>query len=73
MIVTSFQDLKLCGKEISQSFSDGVLINSPKNGAKVHCFIVFPETLSPKMTSPSFPISRFWSRGFVPRRAGSEI
>ena len=29
---------------------------------------VFPETLSPEMTSQSFPVSRFWSRGFVPHR-----
>ena len=29
---------------------------------------VFPETLSPEMTPQSFPVSRFWSRGFVPRR-----
>ena len=26
----------------------------------------FCETLSPQMTSQSFPVSCFWSRGFVP-------
>ena len=29
---------------------------------------VFPETLSPEMTSQSFSVARFWSRGFVPHR-----
>ena len=32
---------------------------------------VFPETVSPEMTSQSFPVSRFWSRGFVPCRKRS--
>ena len=35
MIVTSFQDLKLRGKQISQSTSYCELINSPRNGTKV--------------------------------------
>ena len=35
MIVTSFQDLKLRGKQISQSFSYCELINSSKDGTKV--------------------------------------
>ena len=44
MIVTSFLDLKLCGKQISQSFSDCELINYPKNGTKVHCLKPLLET-----------------------------
>ena len=47
---------------------------SPRNGTKVRCLqdnkrmsekSVFPETLSPEMTSQSFPVSSFWSRGFL--------
>ena len=37
MIVTSFQDLKLLRKQISQPFSYCELINLPRNGAKVRC------------------------------------
>ena len=37
LIVTSFQDLKLCEKQISPTFSDSGLINLLKNGTKVHC------------------------------------
>ena len=77
MIVTSFQDLKLCEKQISPTFSHSELINSLKNGTKVHCFkenkkvsekSVFSKASSPEMTSQSFPVSWFWSRGFVPHR-----
>ena len=39
MIVTSFQDFKLRGKQISLSFSYCELINSPRNGTKVHCLL----------------------------------
>ena len=39
MIVTSFQDFKLRGKQISQSFSYCELINSPRNGTKMHCLL----------------------------------
>ena len=50
------------------------LINSLKNGSKVHCLqenkkmsekSVFSKAWSPEMTSQSFPVSCFWSRGFV--------
>ena len=37
MITTSFQDCKLHEKLIFQSFSYCELINSPRNGTKVHC------------------------------------
>ena len=77
MIVTSFQDFKLLEKHISQSFSYCELINSLRNGTIVRylenkkmleggggiCF-----SRSPEMTSQSFPVSYFWSRGFVPHR-----
>ena len=75
MIVTSFQDLKLLRKQISQPFSYCELINLPRNGPKVRCLLeskkmseksVFPEFKSPKMTSQSFPVSCFWSRGCTP-------
>ena len=51
MIVTSFQDLKLCGKRIFQSFSDCELINSPKNGTKVHCLEDHNHSQSPVLVS----------------------
>ena len=67
MIVTSFQDFKLRGKQISQSFSDSELITSPKNGTEVHGLLenkkmseksVLPETLSPETITiiPSLPV-----------------
>ena len=37
MIVTSFQDFKLCEKQISQLFSYCELINSLRNGTIVRC------------------------------------
>ena len=37
MIVTSFQDFKLCEKQISQLFSYCELINSLRNGTVVRC------------------------------------
>ena len=37
MIITSFQDCKLHEKLIFQSSSYCELINSPRNGTKVHC------------------------------------
>ena len=37
MIVTSFQDFKLRGKQISRSFSYCQLMYSPRNGTKVSC------------------------------------
>ena len=39
MIVTSFQDLKLCGKQISQSFSNGELTNSPPKEMVQKCTV----------------------------------
>ena len=77
IIVTSFQDFKLRGKQIFQSFSCCELIN----GTKMRCLqenkkmimsekSVFREAASPEMTSQSFPVSCFSSRGFVP--PGSE-
>ena len=77
MIVTSFQDFKLREKQISQSFSYCELINSLRNGTILRCLLenkkmsekyVFREAWSPEMTSQSFPVSCFWSRGFVPHR-----
>ena len=77
MIVTSFQDFKLREKQISQSFSYCEPINSLKNGTIVRCLkenknmserSFFREALSPKMTSQSFAVRCFWSRGFVPHR-----
>ena len=65
MIVTSCQDLELCGKQISQSFSDCELMNSPKNGTKVHCLYVgkicFPRNFKDVTIIPSLPflVSRF--------------
>ena len=44
MIVTSFLELKLCAKQISQSFSDCELVNYPKNGTKEHCLKPMLET-----------------------------
>ena len=67
MIVTSFQDFKLREKQISQSFSSCKLINSLRNGTKVHRLkqnmmsekSVFCEACSPEIMSYSFPVSGF--------------
>ena len=80
MIVTSFHCFQLHGKQMSQSFSYFELINSPRKGTRVRGLYenkklpeksFSPETLSSEMTSQSFPVSCFWSRGFDP--TGSEI
>ena len=77
MIVTSIQDSKPLKKQISQSFSYCELINLLINGTVVRCLwenkktpqkSVFREAWSPELTSQSFPVSCFWSRGFVPFR-----
>ena len=74
-IVTSFQDFKLREKQISPTFSYFLI-----NNALLYHFLanwlaqnknmteksVFREAWSPEMTSPSFPVSCFWSRGFLP-------
>ena len=76
-IVTSIQDSKPREKEISQSFSYCELINLLRNGTIVRCLwenkktskeSVFREAWIPELTSESFPVSCFWSRGFVPHR-----
>ena len=45
-------------------------INSPKTGTKMCCLekSVFSEAWSPEKTSQSFPVSCFWSSGFVPHK-----
>ena len=77
MIVTSFQDLKFRGKEISPTFSYFLITNALlyhflanllAHNKKMSEKSVFREALSPEMTSKSFPVSCFWSRGFVPHR-----
>ena len=76
-IVTSIQDSKPLEKQISQSFFYCELINLLRNGTIVHCLwenkktsgkSVFCEAWSPELTSQSFPVPCFWSRGFVPHR-----
>ena len=76
-IVTSFQDSKPRKKQISQSFSYCELINSLRNDTIVRCLqenkkmsekSVFCEAWSPEMMSQLFPVSCFWSFGFVPHR-----
>ena len=76
-IVTSFQDFKLREKHISPTFSYFLI-----NNALLYHFLanwlahnkkmteksVFREAWSPEMTLQSFPVSCFWSRGFVPHR-----
>ena len=75
MIVTSIQDSKPCEKRISQSFSYCELINLLRYGTIVRCLwenkkksekSVFLEAWSPELTSQSFPVPCFWSRGFAP-------
>ena len=75
--VTQFQDSKPRKKQIALTFFYFVI-----NNALLYHFIanllahnekmteksVFRETWSPKMTSQSFPVSCFWSRGFSPHR-----
>ena len=70
--------MRLPGKQISQSFSYFELMYSPRNGAKVRCLYenkkmseksVFPEILSPEMTSPSFPVSCFGLAVLYPTRS----
>ena len=76
-IVTSIQDSKPREKQISQSFSYCELINLLRNGTIVRCLwenkktsekSVFRVAWSPELTSQSFPVPCFWSRGFVPHR-----
>ena len=64
-------------KQISQSLSYCELINLLRNGTIVRCLwenkktlekSVFREAWSPELTSQSFPVPCFWSRGFVPHR-----
>ena len=76
-IGTSIQDSKPHEKQISQSFSYCELINLLRNGTIV-CRLwknkktseksVFREAWSPELTSQSFPVPCFWSRGFVPHQ-----
>ena len=74
-IVTSIQDSKPHKKQSCQSFSYCELINLLRNGTIVHCLwenkktseeSVFRKAWSPELMSQSFPVSCFWSRGFVP-------
>ena len=76
-IVTSIQDSKPREKQICQSFSNCELINLLRNGTTVPCLwenkktsekSVFCEAWSPELTSQSFSVPCFWSRGFVPHR-----
>ena len=76
-IVTPTQDSKPCEKQISQSFPYCELINLLRNGTIVCCLrenkktsekSVFREAWSPELTSQSFPVPCFWSRGFAPHR-----
>ena len=76
-IVTSIQGSKPREKQIFQSFSYCELINLLRNGTIVRCLwenkktaekSVFREAWSPELTSQSFPVPCFWSRGFVLHR-----
>ena len=74
MIVMSYQDFKLHGKQISPTFS-----YFPINNTQLYHFLanllvhnkemteksVFWEAWSPEMMSQSFPVSCFWSHSFV--------
>ena len=76
-IVMSIQDSKPHEKQISPMFSYFLI-----NNALLYHFLanwladnkkmteksVFREAWSPELTSQSFPVSCFWSRGFVPHR-----
>ena len=76
-IVTSIQDSKPCEKQISPTFSyflinNALLYHFVANGLaynkKMTEKSVFREAWSPELTSQSFPVPCFWSRGFVPHR-----
>ena len=76
-IVTPIEDSKPREKQLSQSLSYCELINLLRNGTIVRCLwenkktskkSVFREAWSPKLTSQSFPVPCFWSRGFVTHR-----
>ena len=75
-IVTSILDSKP-REQISQSFSYCELISLLRNGTIERCLrenkktsekSVFREAWSPELTSQSFPVPCFCSRGFVPHR-----
>ena len=78
MIVTSFQDLKFFGKTdfsatfscflINNAFLYHFLTNLLAHSKKMSEKSVYREALSPEITSQSFPVSCFWSRGFVAHR-----
>ena len=77
MIVTSFQDFKFRGKQIYPTFSYSLiniallyhfLANLLAHNTKMTEKFVFREASSPELTSQSFPVSNFWSRGFRPHR-----
>ena len=79
-IVTSFKDFKLRKKQISPTFSYFLISNAVlylylanwlAHNNKMIEKSVFREAWSPEMTSQSFPVSCFRSRGFEP--TGSEI
>ena len=76
-IVTSIQGSKPRKKQISHSFSYCELINLLTIGTIVRCLwenkntsekSVFRVAWSPELTSQSFPVPCFRSRGFVPHR-----
>ena len=76
-IVRSFQDSKLQEKQISPTFSyflisNALLYHSLANwlapNKKMTEKSVFREARNPEMTSQPFPVSCFWSRGFVHHR-----
>ena len=75
-----FQDFKLREKQISPTFSYFLM-----NNALLYHFLAnwlaqnkkmteksfFREAWSPEMTSHSFPVSCFWSHGFLPHQKGN--
>ena len=76
-IVMSFQDFELPEKQISPTFSYFLIRNAPlyhflanwlAHNEKMTEKSVFCKAWSPEMTSQSFPVSCFWSRGFVPHQ-----
>ena len=76
-IVTSFQDSKPREKQISPTVTYFLINNTPLDHFLVNWLAhkkkmteksVFCEAWSPEMTSQSFPVSCFWSRGFVPHQ-----
>ena len=77
IFVTSFQDFKFQGKQISPTFPYFLiknallyhfLVNLLAHNKKMTEKTVFCKALSPKMASESFPDSCFWSCGFVPHQ-----